>query len=112
MQTSRFAGAQLQRQPAGLRPSVAGRSTVVVRAVQDLQGKVVSTGMQRSCVVAVERLQSVPRYQKRVRITKRFIAEDDGSLGLNAGDYVRLEGCKPLSKNKRFRVAEVLRRAE
>jgi small subunit ribosomal protein S17 len=54
----------------------------------------------------------VDRYQKRVRITKRYIVQDDGSLSLNVGDYVRLDGTRPLSKNKRFKVAEVIRKAE
>lgn len=113
LQRSAFGGSQLQGRQARSGVEAVGRApTVVVRASQDLQGKVVSTGMQRSCVVAVERLQSVDCCQKRVRITKRFIAEDDGSFSLNVGDYVRLEGCKPLSKSKRFRVAEVLRKSE
>jgi small subunit ribosomal protein S17 len=103
----------LRSSQAGIARSSFSRSgSVVVRAVQDLQGKVVSTGMQRSVVVAVERLSPHDKYQKRVRITKKYVAHDDGSLQLNTGDYVRLEGCRPLSKNKRFKVAEVLRKAE
>ncbi|GBF95869.1 30S ribosomal protein S17 [Raphidocelis subcapitata] len=90
----------------------AGRCrTVVVRASQSLQGKVVSTAMNKSVVVAVERLATHPEYQKRVRITKRYIAHDEGS-GATVGDYVRLEGCRPLSKSKRFTVAEVIRKAD
>jgi small subunit ribosomal protein S17 len=106
---SAFSGTQVQ---SGIVRSSVSRSTVVVRAVQDLQGRVVSTGMQRSVVVAVERLSPHDKYQKRVRITKRYVAHDDGSLQLSKGDYVRLEGCKPLSKNKRFKVAEILRKSE
>jgi small subunit ribosomal protein S17 len=73
---------------------------------------VVSTGMQQSCVVAVERLSPHDKYFKRVRITKKYIAHDDGTLGVSVGDYVRLEGCRPLSKNKRFKLAEVVRKAD
>jgi small subunit ribosomal protein S17 len=79
--------------------------------VQDLQGKVVSVKMQRSCVVAVERLAPVDKYMKRVRITKNFIAHNDGSLEVSEGDIVRLEGVRPLSKQKRFKVAEIVRKA-
>lgn len=50
------------------------------------------------------------QYFKRVRITKRYFAHSEGT-DLNIGDYVRLEGIKPMSKNKRFSVAEVLRKA-
>ena len=84
--------------------------TVCVRAVQDLQGKVVSTKMNRSAVVAVERLSPHDRYMKRTRITKNYTVRD--SVGVAEGDYVRLEGCRPLSKTIRFTVAEVLRKAE
>jgi small subunit ribosomal protein S17 len=67
--------------------------------------------MNKACVVAVERLAPHKEYAKRVRITKRYIAHDaDGSAAV--GDYVRLEGIRPMSKNKRFAVAEVLRKAE
>ncbi|KAF8071000.1 rpsQ [Scenedesmus sp. PABB004] len=101
------------RRASGVRAAPASRaSTVVVRAVQDLQGKVVSTGMKNSCVVAVERLSTHDKYFKRVRITKNYIAHADGSVPAAVGDYVRLEGCRPLSKNKRFRLAEVIRKAE
>jgi small subunit ribosomal protein S17 len=67
--------------------------------------------MNKSVIVAVERLATHPQYQKRVRITKRYVAHDEGS-GASVGDYVRLEGCRPLSKNKRFAVAEVIRKAD
>eukprot|EP00882_Tetradesmus_deserticola_P007236 GHRQ01007622.1.p1 GENE.GHRQ01007622.1~~GHRQ01007622.1.p1 ORF type:complete len:116 (+),score=58.13 GHRQ01007622.1:236-583(+) len=98
---------------ATVRPASSSRaSTVVVRAVQDLKGKVVSTSMQQSVVVAVERLSPHGQYFKRVRITKKYVAHDDGSLGVGVGDYVRLEGCRPLSKNKRFKLAEVVRKAD
>lgn len=68
--------------------------------------------MQQSVVVAVERLSPHDKYFKRVRITKKYVAHDDGSLDVGVGDYVRVEGCRPLSKNKRFKLAEVLRKAD
>jgi small subunit ribosomal protein S17 len=67
--------------------------------------------MNKSVVVAVERLAPDTRYMKRVRITKRYIAHDEAAAA-RVGDYVRLEGCRPLSKTKRFAVAEVLRKAD
>jgi small subunit ribosomal protein S17 len=104
-----FSGSQLRA--ATVRSSVAARSPMVVRAVQDLQGTVVSTSMNKSVVVAVERLAPHNKYFKRVRITKRYIAHD-AAEDCKVGDYVRLEGCRPLSKHKRFTVAEVLRPAQ
>lgn len=50
------------------------------------------------------------QYFKRIRQTKRYMAHsEDASLAV--GDYVKLSGCRPLSKNKRFTVSEVLRKA-
>lgn len=67
--------------------------------------------MNNSVVVAVERLAPHKEYAKRVRITKRYIAHDAAGAAA-VGDYVRLEGCRPLSKSKRFAVAEVIRKAD
>jgi small subunit ribosomal protein S17 len=90
---------------------VRNRSALVVQASKVLSGTVVSTAMNKTIVVAVERLQPHSRYSKRIRITNRFQAHDE----LNAaklGDYVQLESCRPLSKNKRFMMAEILRTTE
>ena len=67
--------------------------------------------MNKSVVVAVERLSPHDKYMKRVRITKNYVAHLEDALSVSVGDYVRLEGCRPLSKNKRFKLAEVLRKA-
>jgi small subunit ribosomal protein S17 len=63
--------------------------------------------------VTVERLAPHTKYFKRIRQTKRFLAhvEPEG-LAVSVGDYVRLEGTRPLSANKRFKVAEVIRAAD
>eukprot|EP00195_Chlamydomonas_chlamydogama_P012108 CAMPEP_0202897314 /NCGR_PEP_ID=MMETSP1392-20130828/6102_1 /ASSEMBLY_ACC=CAM_ASM_000868 /TAXON_ID=225041 /ORGANISM="Chlamydomonas chlamydogama, Strain SAG 11-48b" /LENGTH=68 /DNA_ID=CAMNT_0049582913 /DNA_START=259 /DNA_END=465 /DNA_ORIENTATION=+ len=66
--------------------------------------------MNKTVVVAVERLAPHDKYFKRIRTTKRYFAHDEAGA-LNIGDYVRLEGCRPLSKHKRFTVAEVIRKA-
>ncbi len=42
----------------------------------------------------------------------RYLAHVESSSEVSIGDYVRLEGCRPLSKNKRFTVAEVIRAAD
>ncbi|GAX80604.1 hypothetical protein CEUSTIGMA_g8039.t1 [Chlamydomonas eustigma] len=94
-----------------MRPAAQGRRSLVVVAVQDVQGTVVSTAMNKTVVVKVERLAEHPDYFKRIRSTKRYFAHDDGTKEISIGDYVRLEGCRPLSKNKRFSVAEIIRKA-
>jgi len=83
---------------------------VVVAAAQVLQGTVVSVPGARTAVVAVERLVVHPVYQKRVRDTKRFACHD--LLGAGLGDVVRVTGCKPMSKTKRFAVSEIVRVAD
>lgn len=51
------------------------------------------------------------QYFKRMRTTKRYFAHSDGATAVAVGDYVRLEGCPPISKNKRFNLAEVIRKS-
>ena len=51
------------------------------------------------------------QYFKRMRTTKRYFAHSDGTTAVAVGDFVRLEGCAPISKNKRFNLAEVIRKS-
>lgn len=74
-----------------------------------LIGVVVSNKMDKTAVVSVERRYPHPLYHKIIRSTKRYKAHDP----LNAavlGDIVRLEETRPLSKEKRWRIAETLTR--
>ncbi len=103
MRTSAFGSARVA-------PARVSRSAVVnVRAVQDVKGKVVSTAMDKTVVVAVERMKVHPVYQKRMRVTKRYFARDEQDC--QVGDVVLLEGCRPLSRHTRFAVAKVLEKA-
>lgn len=78
------------------------------RKVQE--GVVVSDKMDKTVVVAVERLERHPVYQKRMRITSRFKAHDEENA-CREGDRVRIMETRPLSKEKRWRVVEILERA-
>jgi small subunit ribosomal protein S17 len=69
-------------------------------------GTVVSAKMQKTVVVAVERLVQHAMYRKTIRRTSTFMAHDD--MGAKAGDRVRIVETRPLSKNKRWRVEEIL----
>jgi small subunit ribosomal protein S17 len=73
-------------------------------------GNVVSTKMHKTIVVEVERRKAHPLYRRVVRMTKKFYAHDENNTA-HVGDVVRLEETRPLSKLKRWKLQEVIRRA-
>ncbi|HLB29208.1 MAG TPA: 30S ribosomal protein S17 [Dehalococcoidia bacterium] len=72
-------------------------------------GIVVSDKMDKTAVVAVKMLKRHPMYRKFMRITKRYKAHDEENV-CRVGDTVRIVETRPLSKEKRWRVAEILAR--
>jgi|GraSoiStandDraft_30_1057271.scaffolds.fasta_scaffold2687347_2 small subunit ribosomal protein S17 len=74
-------------------------------------GRVVSDKMEKTIVVAVENLVEHPLYKKRLRRTKRFQAHDESGEA-HVGDVVRIGETRPISKNKTWRLLEVIRRGE
>ncbi len=75
-----------------------------------LDGTVVSTKMQKTVVVSVERSRRHPLYEKIVRVHDKYLAHDE-TEECQEGDVVRIRETRPLSARKRWRVVEVLRRA-
>ncbi|MCY0900022.1 MAG: 30S ribosomal protein S17 [Firmicutes bacterium] len=75
------------------------------------EGIVVSDKMQKTVVVAVESLVTHPLYGRRLRRTKRYKAHDEDNQ-CRVGDRVRIVETRPLSKEKRWRVVEILERHE
>lgn len=73
-------------------------------------GRVLSNKMDKTVVVGVDYVRRHPIYKKRITRTSRFFAHDEQNNCLE-GDVVRIEECRPLSKNKRWVVREVLQRA-
>lgn len=74
-------------------------------------GRVVSNKMDKSITVAVERKEKHPIYGKFVTKTTKFMAHDEkNECGI--GDTVRIMETRPLSKNKRWRLVEILERAK
>ncbi len=73
-------------------------------------GVVVSNKMQKTVVVAVERLVEHGMYQKYIKRTSKFLAHNE-KPDLNVGDRVLIEETRPLSKRKRWNVREVLEKA-
>lgn len=74
-------------------------------------GRVISTSMAKTVVVSVERLVEAPLYHKRQRRRTKYYAHDEASQA-RVGDVVRIEETRPLSKLKRWRLVEVVRRVQ
>ncbi len=68
-----------------------------------LEGTVVSDKMDKTAVVAVERLKLHPKYRKYFRVTKKYKAHDENKE-YHSGDKVAIQETRPLSKEKRWRV--------
>ena len=77
---------------------------------QEMVGTVRSASMTKSVVVSVESLARHRRYEKVVRRTRNHMAHDEENT-CRVGDVVRIMESRPLSRRKRWRVVEVVRRA-
>ena len=75
------------------------------------EGVVVSNGMDKTAVVAVIERVRHPKYNKFVLQTKKLYAHDETN-DVSVGDRVRVMETRPLSKNKRWRITDVLERAK
>jgi small subunit ribosomal protein S17 len=71
------------------------------------EGLVVSNKMAKTVVVAVEARRVHPLYKKAVRLTKKYKAHDENNA-CKIGDKVRIVETRPLSKEKRWRVAQIM----
>jgi len=74
-------------------------------------GVVVSTKMDKSIIVAVKRKVKHPIYGKFINKTKKLMAHDEENQ-CNIGDTVRISETRPLSKNKAWRLIEIIERAK
>ena len=74
------------------------------------EGTVTSASMDKTAVVVVVDRVRHPLYRKTMQRTKKLYVHDEQN-DLNAGDRVRVQECRPLSKLKRWRLVEVLERA-
>ncbi|RIX47877.1 30S ribosomal protein S17 [Paenibacillus nanensis] len=73
-------------------------------------GKVVSDKMDKTIVVAVETYKKHDLYHKRIKYTKKYKAHDENNTA-KIGDTVKIMETRPLSKDKRFRLVEVVEKA-
>lgn len=76
-----------------------------------LKGIIVSNKMHKTVTVRVTRLKKHPKYLKYYRVSKKFKVHDDGGE-YNTGDEVIIEETRPISKEKRWRVVELVKRPE
>jgi small subunit ribosomal protein S17 len=74
-------------------------------------GRVVSDRMEQTIVVQVEEHRLHPQYRKHVTRHVKFHAHDPQKTA-GVGDLVRIEECRPLSRTKRWRLVEIVEKAE
>ena len=78
-----------------------------IKNKQNLIGRVVSANMQNTVNVEVVRVIAHPVYKKRIKKHKKFLSHVS-EISPKIGDVVRITSTKPISKNKRWRVSEIL----
>ena len=74
-------------------------------------GKVVSTKMEKSFTLLVERVMKHPRYEKTFRISSKLMVHDEKNEA-GVGDVVKIMETRPMSKLKRWRLVEIVERAK
>lgn len=77
---------------------------------KSLVGQVVSTKMAKTIVVQVSRQRAHPLYERVVSRSKKFYAHDEEQTA-HVGDFVRIEETRPLSRLKRWKLIEVVKRS-
>ena len=82
----------------------------VVHTKNEKVGQVVSARMQKTIVVEVTRRVSHPVYKRIINKRKKFYTHDEGGTA-QVGDVVRIIECRPVSKLKRWRLGEIIRKA-
>ena len=79
--------------------------------IRTLQGRVVSDKMEKSIVVAIERMVKHPVYGKFIkRTTKLHVHDENNECGI--GDRVKVMETRPLSKDKRWRLVSIIEKAK
>jgi len=76
---------------------------------RQLKGIVISDKMKKTAVVRVERIKEHPKYKRRYKIHKKYKAHDEKEE-YKIGDRVVIEECRPISKDKRWRVVKVVKK--
>lgn len=82
----------------------------MIKTNRELVGKVVSDKNDKTITVLVETYKKDPLYGKRVKSSKKYAAHDEKNEA-KIGDVVRIAETRPLSKNKHFRLVEIVEKA-
>ena len=90
-------------------PAAAPAAEAAAKAAKTLTGKVVSTKMQKTISVSIERYVPHATYGKYQRRTTQLLAHDENNES-RTGDLVSIEECRPLSRHKSWRLVKVLQR--
>ncbi len=80
-------------------------------ARKEITGVVVSNSMDKSITVSVERKVKHPKYGKFVKATSKFAAHDEKNE-CTVNDIVKIMETRPISKNKRWRLVEIIEKAK
>ena len=75
--------------------------------IRKVTGRVVSNKMDKTAAVLVERLVKHPVYGKYIKRSTKFLVHDENNL-CQEGDLVAITSCRPISKNKSFKLVEVI----
>jgi small subunit ribosomal protein S17 len=78
---------------------------------KEFVGEVISDKMQKTVVVRIMRLTRHPKYNKTIKKYAKFKVHDEKGIA-KMGDFVRIEETRPLSKDKHFRILEVIKKAQ
>lgn len=78
-----------------------------VEKIRTITGRVVSNKMDKTVTVLVERLVKHPVYGKYIRRSTKLFAHDENNV-CNEGDVISITSCRPYSKNKTFKLVEVV----
>jgi len=73
-----------------------------------LEGVVTSTKMAKTATILVERFKVHPLYKKRIKVRKKYHAHDE--IGVKVGDWVKIQEYRPISKTKKFKIIEVIKK--
>ena len=88
----------------------AEQATEGAKGARTLTGKVVSSKMEKTIAVEIERLIKHPRYGKFIRRTTKLLAHDENKEA-REGDTVSIAPCRPLSRRKSYKLVSVLQKA-
>lgn len=77
---------------------------------KELTGTVISDKMTKTVVVRLTHMKKHPKYSKVVKVTKKYKVHDEKGVS-KAGDLVRIIECRPISKDKHFRLKSILKKA-